>query len=217
MSKTEIYRDVLNREQKELLPKLRFLKKEGFCLAGGTALALQIGHRTSIDFDFYRQKGFQSGRLLEKFQKSLKGLSVDTEKEDTLILRFKNSGISLFKYDYPLVKPFIETKELLLLSLEDIAAMKVVSLIQRGKKRDFVDIYFLLGRFGLEKILQLTRAKYGRLYNEYAALRALTYFVDAESSDEASRFKLLAGISWEKIKNDIVKEISLFMQQKIMR
>lgn len=218
VTKDKVYLEVLSKEQKELLPKLRFLKKEGFYLAGGTALALQLRHRTSIDFDFYRQRGFDSSRLLEKFQIEMKGLSIDVEKKDTLILKFKNSGISLFKYDYPIIKPFVETKDLLLLSLEDIAAMKTVALIQRGRKRDFVDIYFLLERFDVEKILKFTQEKYGRLYNEYAALRALAYFEDAEAEEtsEEKRFQLLTRIGWHKIKEGIINRINLFMRQKVL-
>ena len=182
-------------------------------------MALQLGHRTSIDFDFYRQRGFLASLLLEKFQKELRNISVDVEKEDTLILESKNSGISLFKYNYPVIKSFVETEELLLLSLEDIAAMKIVSLIQRGRKRDFIDIYFLLERFGIERILKFTQEKYGRLYNEYLALRSLTYFVDADAEDvsEEKRFKLLSKISWGQIKKGIVNKVNLFMRQKVLR
>jgi len=91
-----MYLSVLNRKQKELLKKLGFLKKYGFYLAGGTALALQIGHWTSLDFDFYTKKKFNSQRLREKFDKKFKTVQEIYIAEDTLGLSVEDTGGKFF-------------------------------------------------------------------------------------------------------------------------
>src|SRR3989338_5215683 len=98
--------NILDKQRLALLPKLEFLKNKGFYLAGGTALALQIGHRISVDFDFYNRDGFDSNKIYQKFQKQKPiKLLLDTTAEDTLILEVNDIGISLFGYNYLLVKP----------------------------------------------------------------------------------------------------------------
>jgi hypothetical protein len=93
-----MYLSILNRKQKELLKKFGFLKKYGFYLAGGTALALQIGHRTSLDFDFYTKKRFNSQKLREEFDKRFKTVQEIYISEDTIGLNIEGIGVSFFKY-----------------------------------------------------------------------------------------------------------------------
>ena len=204
-----MYLSVLNRKQKELLKKLGFLKKYGFYLAGGTALALQIGHRTSLDFDFYTKKKFNSQKLREEFDKRFKTVQEIYIAEDTLGLSVEDTGVSFFRYPYPLIKPCREIEKVLLASVEDIAAMKILAISQRGKKRDFIDIYFLIKEFSLRQIMEFIKEKYP-MFNIYMGLQGLTYFKDADEDPEKRRFELLKRVRWNEIKKIIIKEVNKF-------
>jgi hypothetical protein len=202
-----LFLSVLDKKRKDLLNKLGFLKDYGFYLAGGTSLALQIGHRTSLDFDFYTKKEFEPPRLREEFDKRFKKVREIHVAEGTLILDIEGIELSFFKYPYKLVKPCLKLEDVNLASVEDIAAMKILAISQRGKRRDFIGIYFLIQKFGLKKIMELTKEKYS-MFNIYVGLQGLSYFKDADEDLEVDRFRLFEKISWGKIKNYIVKEVS---------
>ena len=131
----EIYYDILSNKQREILPCLGFLKERQIYLAGGTALALQIGHRSSIDFDFYDKTEFELDTILRQFRQFFKKLSVIQMSNGTLIVDVEGIQVSVFYYDYKVIRPFFHTKHLLLLSLEDISAMKLIAIIQRGERQ----------------------------------------------------------------------------------
>jgi predicted nucleotidyltransferase component of viral defense system len=204
-----LYLSVLSRKQLNLLRKLKFLKKYGFYLAGGTALALQIGHRTSVDFDFYTEKKFDSRKLREEFDKRFKKVQEIYIAEDTLGLNVDGVGMSFFKYPYKLIRTCQEINGINLASKEDIAAMKIISISQRGRRRDFIDIYFLMKEFGLTQIIQFVKEKYP-MFNIYVGLQGLTYFEDADEDPEKGRFKLLKEVKWTEIKKFIIKEVKKF-------
>ncbi|MEW6408467.1 MAG: nucleotidyl transferase AbiEii/AbiGii toxin family protein [Patescibacteria group bacterium] len=138
--------------------KLSFLTKEKLYLAGGTALALQLGHRKSIDFDFYSTTHFTKKTFLPLFKKNLKNKAIkilrDFDNTFEIIIN-KKIHLSCFYYPYKIFS-YVKCKGINLVSIEDIAAMKLVAISQRGRRRDFVDMYYLIKRFGLEKILKLT-------------------------------------------------------------
>ena len=204
----KLFWDVLSKRQTEILPRLSFLKDKNFYLAGGTALALQIKHRTSIDFDFYIPKEFDAAKIYRQFQEQKpKKILLDTMAKDTLLLELNDIGISLFTYPYPLLKTFIETDYLNLASLEDIAAMKLIAIIQRGIRRDFVDLYFLIKKIGLEKIFRFTEKKYPG-FNEYVALQALIYFRDTEIEENKRKINFFVPFKWEEAKKFFVSEVN---------
>lgn len=201
---------ILGQKRLNILKKLKFLKDYHFYLAGGTALALELGHRISLDFDFYIEGELDPETLLQDFQKHFKSVQLIREAKNTLILSVDNIEVSLFSYPYPLISPLIKIPEVNLASMEDICAMKIVAIIQRGTKRDFIDIYFLTKRFGLERIFALTQKKYKGLFNKYLALQALTYFTDADKERDEQRAKTLIGISWDEIKKELIKIVEDF-------
>ena len=170
-------------------------------------MALQIGHRTSLDFDFYTQKKFDPLMLREEFDKRFKKVREIHVAEGTLILDVEGMELSFFKYPYKLVKPCLKLEEVTMASMEDIAAMKILAISQRGLRRDFIDIYFLIQKFGLKKIIEFTKEKYS-MFNIYVGLQGLTYFKDADEDVEEKRFRLLKEINWERIKNYIIKEVN---------
>lgn len=205
----ELHWEIFDKKRLTLLPKLKFLKEEGFYLAGGTAMALQIKHRISVDFDFYNPRVFESEKILLEFQKNSKEVILIQKAGDTLLVKIEGVEISLFTYPYKLLKPLIKTEYLNLASLTDIAAMKLIAIIQRGIQRDFTDLYFLIKQLGLKNIFQLTKEKYPP-FNKYLGLQALTYFEDAEKVSLKRKIILLESITWDEIKNFIVQEAKEF-------
>lgn len=211
--KQKLYFDVLDRKRLRILPKLEFLRQDyGFYLAGGTALALQIRHRTSLDFDFYCEKEFDNRRAFASFQNNFKQLTLIQDAPNTLIVKARGIEISLFYYMYPLLKRVITTEYVDLASKEDIAAMKLIAIIQRGRMRDFIDMYFLMKEFSLEKIFKWTKKKFPP-FNPYLGLRALTYFKDAEEDAQKGRFELLKEADWEDVKGEIVDKVYEFKKE----
>jgi predicted nucleotidyltransferase component of viral defense system len=184
---------ILDRKRINFLQKLGFLEKYGFYLAGGTALAIQIRHRTSLDFDFYTEKKFDVRELREEFGSRFKKIQEIYIAEDTLVLAVNDINISFFKYPYSLIRPAKRLEGISVASIEDISAMKIIAISQRGKRRDFIDIYFLMKNFGLKKILEFTREKYP-MFNIYVGLQGLVYFKDADEDLEKNRFRLLKNI-----------------------
>jgi len=203
---------ILSRNQKKILKNLSFLKKDGFYLAGGTAFALQFGHRTSQDLDFYTKKHFDPIKLTKEFKKVFKKeLKMSRSAKDTLWVKIKNIDLSFFRYPYPLIRPLLSYETVKLASLEDITAMKIEAIITRGKKRDFVDIYFAIKKYGVKKVLSFFKEKYPEAFNEYNCITGLTYFKDAEEGEQGrKRIYIYSGVGWRGIKRYIEKEVKKY-------
>lgn len=210
---------ILNWNQKRILKKVGFLKKYGFYLAGGTALALQLGHRTSRDLDFYTPHHFRGLALTREFQKIFsKEIQKPGLAEDTLWLKFGDTDISFFRYPYKLIRPSLSYLTVKLASPEDIAAMKIEAIIERGTKRDFVDIYYLMKKYSLKQLLNFTQKKYPEVFNEQICLIALMYFKDAEiAQKDRKRLYLYENIEWRKIKEYIEKEVKQYQLEAIKK
>jgi len=198
---------ILDPKRKKLLSKLGFLNKQGFYMAGGTALALQIGHRTSLDFDFYTEEKFDPKKLREKFDKKFKKVQEIYIAEDILGLDADGIKMSFFRYSYRLIRSYVQMEDICLASKEDIAAMKILAISQRGKRRDFIDMYFLIKEFGLREIIEFTKEKYP-MFNIYVGLQGLLYFKDADEDSEKQRFKMLQKADWRGIKKYIIREVN---------
>lgn len=200
--------EILDARSRKLLPKFSFLNRYGFYLAGGTALALQIGHRTSLDFDFYTKDDFNPDVLLRELETKFEEVVLLQKDEGTLIVTVDKVAASFFRYPYQLLKPLRKTEGVKLASKADIAAMKILAVTGRGTERDFVDLYFLLREFSLDKILQFTKKKYPQ-FNIYVGLRSLTYFADAEKR-QARKLRMLHPVSWNEVKKRIVEEVKRY-------
>lgn len=179
-----------------LLGKTDILKNA--YLAGGTACALQIGHRVSLDLDFFTDKEFNTEIVLKRLEK-LPRFKLDETARWTILGTFPKVKFSYFYYRYPLIKKTVVFSKINLVSLEDIAAMKIAAICDRGTKRDFIDVYFLTKKFSLEKILKFYDQKYALLSNNiFHIIRSLNYFEDAELQQSP---KMLIPVSWDEVKN----------------
>jgi predicted nucleotidyltransferase component of viral defense system len=201
-----MYPSVLDRKRRGIIKRLHFLSVYGFYLAGGTGLALQLGHRTSLDFNFYTQKQFDTHRMYREFEENFNKIEMTYIDEETLRMKIDSVEVALFVYNYPLIRPVVSFEGIDIASLEDISAMKVVAISQRGLKRDFIDIYFLMQKFGLKRILEFAKEKY-RSFNPYVAIQGLLYFDDAERDPPSDRYRMLRKVDWKEIKRFIIKEV----------
>lgn len=172
-----------------------------FYLAGGTCLALQIGHRQSVDFDFFIQDDFTTSAIISTLTKT-GSYQRENEEKNTINGLLNGVRISFFKYQYNLIDEFLNFNNIKLAGLKDIAAMKLEAIAGRGNKKDFIDLYFLLKRFSLEEIFTFHAQKYGvGLNNQYHLLKSLVYYTDAES--EAMPF-MIRPLSWNDVKKHII-------------
>lgn len=195
-----MFREILTESQQTLLELLsRIAEVRTFYLAGGTALALHLGHRRSRDFDLFRPKDFDPQELLSALRETAE-LEVLREAAGTLTVTLRGVPTSFSRYDYPLLRPLHESPwGLGLADPEDIAAMKVAALAGRGSRKDFVDLYFHARQIApLEQTFERFREKYrGVSVDPYHLLRSLTFFDDAEAEAMPD---LLAGVTWDEIK-----------------
>lgn len=207
---------ILSREQNEVLERLKksVLSNNLFYLAGGTGLAMILAHRKSHDFDFFYKDQFSTEKLLEIVIKSFgeDEVILSEIKEDTLIVFLKNIQVSFFQYNYPLLKNLVKKDGLYIASLEDILAMKVIAIIQRGTKKDFIDLWTIIKekKYSLQDVLIFCKTKYRKAFSESIALKALTYFKDAEEEtpeEEESNF------SWESIKKYLIENCCKYFEQ----
>ena len=197
---------VLDKKRRNLLTKLGFLAGYDFYMAGGTGLALQIKHRTSLDFDFCTPQAFEPAKLKDEFNKRFKTVKEIHIAKDTLILEVERVMVSFFTYPYKMLEPYVKLGEINLASAKDIAAMKIVAIAQRGRRRDFIDMYFLIEKIGLKEIIGSAQEKYPKL-NIYTVLQGLMYFKDADKDLEEKKLKLFEKVNWGKVKNDIIKQV----------
>ncbi|OGK15986.1 hypothetical protein A2690_00845 [Candidatus Roizmanbacteria bacterium RIFCSPHIGHO2_01_FULL_39_12b] len=172
-------------------------------LAGGSSLALQLGHRLSLDFDFFNEKEFNPQKKEESLKK-LGQYEVQVQTDDTMVGVFNTVKFSLFPYNYPLIAPTKVFSEVRLASCEDIAAMKLVAITDRGTKKDYIDLFFLAKTFSFEKMFEFYDKKYHLFaQNKLTVLKSMQYFVDADGSDMP---EMLIKTSWEDVKQFMQEE-----------
>lgn len=185
----------------EKIEKLGFVKN--FYLAGGTALAIQFGHRESIDLDFFSREKFSVSDMEKEL--SLIGKFILSKKDDrTLDGILDGVKISFFHYDYDLIYPLIEFNNIQIADERDIACMKLDAVSSRGSKKDFIDIYFLLEKYSLSELIDFFERKYKNIeYNKLHILKSLAYFIDAEDEPMPVMIK---NVEWEEVKKKIIEE-----------
>ena len=169
-----------------------------FALGGGTSLALRFGHRESVDLDLFTQAPFDSLRLADVLKQS-HGMVESGTAENSVSGVIDGIKVDILAHRYPLVAEVVVVGEIRMLSLEDIAAMKLNAIANRGSKKDFWDYAKLLSRFSREEMLGFYSEKYPRdsLWN---VGKSLAYFHDAENQPDP---RDLRGQSWAAVKKII--------------
>ena len=172
-------------------------------LVGGTALALQLGHRKSVDLDLFGAIDAGSEELLDALSDA-HSLTVVKESRNINIYLIDGIKVDIVNYKYEWIDKPVEEEAIILAGIKDIAAMKIAAVVGRGTKKDFIDLYFLLRQYSLKEILQLYLQKYpdGSLF---IAMKSLTYFEDAETEPMPFMFE---NVNWEDVKARIRQEVA---------
>ena len=203
-----MFEKVLSKNAKESLAVLgkSGLMKSAY-LAGGTALALQIGHRYSYDFDFFTKKEFDERIFLQKITKILPDFELEKKDWRTILGYLGKIRFSYFYYQYPLLFKTMNFSGINIADPRDIAAMKIAALSDRGTKRDFVDLYFI---FAEEKITTLpeTLKLYDRKFkafrqNKIHIIKSFSYFEDADREEMP---KMIKTVRWKNVKEYFIAE-----------
>lgn len=177
---------------------------EGFNLVGGTALALQLGHRNSIDIDLFTNQEYDTNSLLTILRKDF-NVEVIFTAPNTLLTFVDKVKTDFITHNYPLVNPPITEEGITYLSLQDIAAMKLNAISNSGMRlKDFIDVYFLLEHFSLHQMIEFYTIKYPN-FNPLIPLRAVGYFDDIDP--EIDPPKLRHPLPLKKIKDRITSSI----------
>lgn len=199
-----LYLETVESSTLELLKKLQRLPVfEQTRLVGGTALALQLGHRKSIDLDFFGTVDCEAEYLRESIA-GIASLTILKESPHIHIYIVDGIKVDIVNYKYPWLDDVVLEQGLRLASVSDIAAMKITAIIGRGTKKDFIDIAFLLHHFSLEEILHFYAAKYNDS-SVFMAMKSLAYFDDAEADPMPDMF---VNQSWQQVKAYILSKIS---------
>ncbi len=157
-----------------------------FYLAGGTGLALHLGHRFSVDLDFFSDEKDAVNPAQRAALRSLLNdptLAITYDEDGSFVVNWRGVGISFLNLEsYPLVRPTLLLNGVRLASLIEIGAMKLAAIINRGTRKDMVDLYYILQRVRLETLFEAAAIKYAKIRSfPVMALRAMSYFEDAEA------------------------------------
>jgi hypothetical protein len=177
-----MFYNVLDKKRRNILPLLKPFQKD-FYLAGGTALALQIGHRDSADFDLFSPENINTDKLFVKIKEVFKGCKIlkIQEEENTLTVIIDDINFSFMSYKYKLVRPLVTEEFLNLASIEDIGCMKFSAIVGRKVNKDYIDIYYILQGIKLRDLLEMSRKKLPEL-DPNLIIKNLLFFEDIESS-----------------------------------
>ena len=171
-------------------------------LAGGTALALQLGHRKSIDLDFFGHIDFEQLALNELFD-GFDSIEALQKTKNINIFEINGVKVDFINYSYPWLQKAVNIDGLLMAHKEDIAAMKIAAITGRGSKKDFVDLYFLLQDYNLQQLLDFYKQKYFDA-SIYLAIKSISYFDDANQEEDP---EMMTAIHWETIKTRIKHDV----------
>ncbi len=201
-----MFEQSVSHETKLVLEKIvRSRLVNNFYLGGGTALALELGHRKSIDLDWFSQTDFSNRHLKEKLSE-LGKLEIIGEEDGTLHTVLDGVKVTFLRYKYPLLFPLVEFDGIKLADERDIASMKIDAVSSRGSKKDFIDIYFILKKYSLIELIEFFVQKYqGIEYNKLHILKSLAYFTDAESEPMP---EMLQKADWEEVKETIRNRVN---------
>lgn len=197
-------KEILTKEQLELLPLVKVFAKD-FGLVGGTAIALHIGHRHSIDFDLFTEKPFNNLRVKAKITKREKILEILVNKTLEYTILINQVKLTFFQYPFKLEYADKLDGVIKIPDLVTLAAMKAYALGMRAKWKDYVDLYFIIkDHYSIDKITQRAKQMFGSEFNEKIFRTQLSYFEDinyAEKIDYLPGFE----ISDKRIKEGLTK------------
>lgn len=194
-----MHKNILSRNQADLLPLIRSFNRE-YYLAGGTAIALYLGHRRSIDFDLFKYTHLNHKKNLDKIRAFNMPFTVTRRVGEQMNLILNNVKITFFEYPFKVNHKAWFEKHIKLPSLINLAAMKSYALGRRSKWKDYVDLYFLIRDFySIDEIADKAEEIYGDLFSHKLFRAQLSYFEDIDYTEEVDYLVTPPG-------NDEIKE-----------
>ena len=175
-------------------------------LVGGTSLALQYGHRRSVDLDFFGMTTEDVDELTDMMRECSKDLVKGSCTKRIKTYFLNGVKVDVVNYDYKWIDDVVEGGGLRLASPKDIAAMKVNAVMGRGTKKDFIDVYFLLQHYSFDELIKFYLQKYTD-GSEYRALLSMSYFADADPQPMPYMYQ---QVDWETIKNEIRLQVATY-------
>ncbi len=197
--------EILGQKQKKLLPWLKAFNKD-FGLVGGTALALQVGHRSSIDFDLFSIKSFSNLDLQRKIFKTKKISRILVDHEGELTVIIEGVKVTFLYYPFPIKFSVNINKIIDLADILTIAALKAYALGRRAKFKDYVDLYFIIKNFySLDEIIKATRKIFKENFNEKIFRTQLAYFEDIDYSEKVI-YQAGSKVTEKEIRSFLIEE-----------
>lgn len=199
-----MHKEILTKEQLELLPLVASFSRE-FGLVGGTAIALHIGHRESLDFDLFSEEEFDNLKIRNKIRRT-KGI-IRIVRDETGQFTTIIQGIKFTFFQYPFHIVFSDNFESIIKipNLLTLAAMKAYALGRRPKWKDYVDLYFIIKDFhSMQEIIKKTKDIFKNEFNEKLFREQLSYFEDV-SYKEKIVYKKGFEVAEEVIKKELIK------------
>lgn len=175
-----------------------------FRLAGGTSLALQIGHRLSIDLDFFVVEHPAFEHLNEELEK-LGSVQLIQSLNTIRTYLIEGVKVDFINYPYSWISNAIDPNGYNLAGMDDIVAMKIAAITGRGSRKDFIDLYFLMQHYAPEQMMLLYTRKYNSA-SPFLAYKSLIYFEDAEKEPMP---EMLKPMDWSKVKMEIINSFSI--------
>jgi hypothetical protein len=197
--------EVISSPTEETFQHLSALESiRNFYLAGGTGLALHLGHRRSVDLDLFCARPFDEEAILADIR-PLPNIRIIARAPQTLHLHIAGTKVSFLGYNYPVLFPFEYFRKFAVAAVLDIAGMKLNALANRGTKRDFVDLYSIAQNYELVGLLAQFERKFEQVhYNRIHVLKSLVYFADAEKDPMPD---MLVPLSWQTVKSYFLQEV----------
>lgn len=172
-------------------------------LVGGTALALQMGHRFSVDLDLFTHSAFEAEPLLEAFEAKY-NVQPLTITNTIFIIVVEGVKVDCVRFKYPFAFPLLNMEGVRMADIRDIAPMKLDAVTKRGSKKDFFDMYYLFERFSPAQILEWYNQMF-RHSTSFHVIRSLTYFDDAEQTETPIVFD--KKVTWAEVKKRMVQVV----------
>ncbi len=177
-----------------------------FYLVGGTALSLQIGHRISVDIDLFTNTPFDSNFLSAELKQKC-NFKESLDRGYFLQGQIAGVKVDILKYPYKPLFDVIEVEDVRMVLAADIASMKMAAITNRGRKRDFIDLFFLLKQFSLKQIIEWYQQKYDA--EIFMLLQSLVYFDDANGDIDLN---MLLPLDWEAVKQEISTQVKTYLK-----
>lgn len=167
-------------------------------------MAIHLGHRESVDLDFFTEKDFDIETIKHKLANK-GGYKIDTELSHTLDGTLDGVRVSLFHNPHKPLFPLKEYSGISLADERDVAAMKINAISGRGSKKDFIDLYFLLKSYSINELIGFFEDMYSDVeYNKTHLIKSLSYFEKADSEPSP---KMLKNVSWSDVKKEIRDQV----------